>query len=114
MVTVKTNGLGVSDALNYLATSADDYAQAVQDEARLEHLIKNTKAELIGISDQKTQAAKEAWAMSQSEYRKLCEDEYPLARRRVAYHRAKQKWAEEVISVWQTQNANKRAAERVR
>jgi len=52
--------------------------------------------------------------MSQKEYRKICEEEYPLARRQVAYHKAKQKWATEVIAVWQTQNANKRAAEKVR
>lgn len=106
--------MSVQSALEYLATSSDDYAQAVQDEARLDHLIKNTRAELIGISEEKTQAAKEAWAMSQKEYRKISETDYPLARRQVAYHKAKQKWATEVIAVWQTQNANKRAAEKVR
>lgn len=106
--------MSVSNALEYLATCAEDYADAVQSQARLEHLIKNTRAELIGISEEKTQAAKEAWAMSQKEYRKLSEDDYPLACRQVAYHKAKQKWAEETISVWQTSNANKRAAERVR
>ena len=104
----------VGDALRYLATSPEDYAAAVAEEARLEHLIKKTRAELISISKEKTQAAKEAWAMRQPEYRKLCEEDYPEARRRVAFHKAKTKAAEMIISVWQTKNANKRAAERMR
>ena len=45
---------------------------AVQQESRLEHLIKNTLAELIGISEEKSHAAKEAWAKAQKEYRKIC------------------------------------------
>ena len=104
----------VGDALRYLATSPQDYADAVRDEARLEHLIKNTRAELISVSEEKTQAGKEAWAMRQPEYRKLCEEDYPEAKRRVAYHKAKTKAAEMIISVWQTKSRMQREAESVR
>lgn len=104
----------VSDALEYLATSADDFAEAVQMEVRLEALKKAVLAELMLASDEKTQSGKEAWAMIQPEYKSIAEVDYPNARRQVAFHKRREKWAETVIEVWRTQNANKRAAEKVR
>ncbi|NHK29154.1 hypothetical protein FF098_014635 [Parvularcula flava] len=106
--------MSVSEAVKYLAECPEEYAQAIHEEARLEQLAKNFKAVLMDDCDEKSMTAKEAWAMRQPEYRDITEKQLPDARRRVAYHKAKGKWADMVIEVWRTQNANKRAAERVR
>lgn len=102
----------VSDALNYLATCADDtanahYAKAYNDEKR-----KIIRAELMRAANLKTASERETYAYAQEEYRQAAE-EYADACRRVEFHRAKKAWAENIIEVWRTQNANKRAAERV-
>lgn len=104
----------VSKALEYLATSAEAYGQAVRLEASLGELAKNFKAELMMQSDAGSQSAKETHAMTHPEYREITEDKLPGAKRAVAYHKARQKWAETVVSVWQTRARMQREAEKVR
>lgn len=106
--------MSVSDALTYLATCADDYANAVMDEARLDELRKAIRAEFMRESDDKTIADREAFAITRKEYREVSEELLPDAKRRVAYHKARMKWADATIEVWRSQQANKRNAEKVR
>lgn len=103
----------VGDALRYLA-NPKQLADAVFEEARLGELIKNFRAELMRASKEKTQAGKEAEAMAHPEYRALTEKQYPDAKARVAYHKAKYKWAETAISIYQTRARMQREAEKVR
>lgn len=104
----------VSEALEYLATSPDPVADAEMRKARVEEEKKIILAELMNSSKEKAYNAKETWARSQREYREYIEGDYAQAHRDAAFHRAKRAWAEATIEVWRTQNANKRAAERVR
>lgn len=109
-----SNSDEVGEALRYLAGCAEEYAAAVREEARLSELAKNIRAELMLASEERTQAAKEAEAMTCPNYREITEVKLPLAKREIAYHKAKQKWAETVVSVWQTRARIQREAERVR
>lgn len=79
----------------------------------LDSLTKTVLAELMGESDAKSAAEREQWARAQPRFRdhlakvgQAAKADY-TARQRVAAANAK-------LEVWRTQNANARAAERVR
>lgn len=103
----------VSAALEYLSRSTVDSAKAKADRVMAEHNRKRVKAQLMLNSGNSTAAMREAEAEASEAYREACEAERDAVERD-EYHRAARIKADAIISAWQTENANNRAAERVR
>jgi hypothetical protein len=103
----------VSAALNYLSTSTMDSAAAKADRIMAEHKRKRVRAQLILDSTHTTAALREADAEASGEYFEACLAERS-AIERDEYHRAARIKADAIIEAWRTENANIRAAEKVR
>jgi hypothetical protein len=103
----------VSAALNYLSTSTMDSAKAKADRVMAEHRRKRVRAQLILDSDQTTAAMREADAEASDAYGAACMVERDAVERD-EYHRAARIKADAIIEAWRTENANIRAAEKIR
>lgn len=103
----------VSAALTYLSTSTMDSAKAKADRVMAEHRRKRVRAQLILDSDQTTAAMREADAEASDAYGIACMAERDAVERD-EYHRAARIKADAIIEAWRTENANIRAAEKVR
>ena len=103
----------VSDALSYLAADPHPLAVARYNVTVAENKARETYARLFLGSNSGTNDAKRASAESSSEYAeaKQVEAEAILEMER---HKSRTKAADAIIEVWRTENANARAAERVR
>jgi hypothetical protein len=110
-MTVSDNN--VSDALTYLAADPHPFAVARFNVTVAENKAKAKFAELFLLSGEKTNDAKKADAESHPEYTdaKQLEADAILELER---HRARTRAAEMLLEVWRSENANARAAERVR
>ena len=102
----------VSDALSYLAIDPHPIALARKDLTDAENDVKETYANAF-LEAEGSVAAKEAEATLHRAVidRKRAEADAILALER---HKARMKAAEMLIEVWRSENANVRAAERVR
>ncbi len=103
----------VSAALTYLSTSTVDSAKAKADRVMAEHNRKRVRAQLILDSEQTTAALREADAEASDAYFAICLAERE-AIQKDEYHRAARIKADAIIEAWRTENANIRAAEKVR
>lgn len=103
----------VGAALAYLSSSTMDSAKAKADRVLAEHNRKRVRATLILDSEEKTTAMKEAAAESSTEYWEACKAERDAVERD-EYHRAARIKADAIIEAWRTENANIRAAEKIR
>lgn len=103
----------VSAALNYLSTSTMDSAKAKADRVMAEHNRRRVRAHLIFDSEQTTAAMREAEAEASDAYGAACLAERDAVERD-EYHRAARIKADAIIEAWRTENANIRAAEKVR
>lgn len=103
----------VSAALEYLSRSTVDSSKAKADRVMAEHNRKRVRAMMILDSDQTTATLREADAEASQAYYEACQAEREAVERD-EYHRAARIKADAIISAWQTENANNRAAERVR
>lgn len=103
----------VSDALAYLADDPHPIALARKDLTDAENASKKIFAEMFRASSGSSVGAREAEAVVQPEYTaaKKTESEAFFEFER---HRARTRAAEMLIEVWRSENANVRAAERVR
>lgn len=103
----------VGDALAYLGQEPHPIAVARGELTRAENNRKIVRARLFVLMAGKTIAEREAAAESHEDYAKAVEREAEAAG---AYEgaRAHIAWANAAIEVWRTNNANIRAAERVR
>lgn len=103
----------VHDALAYLSADPHPIALARKDMTDAETNTKTIFSRLLLESKQNSVATKEADAAQNSYYLQAKEAE-STALRDLERHKARVKAAECLISVWQSENANARAAERVR
>jgi hypothetical protein len=103
----------VSSALRYLAENTQATAKAKADRVLAELNRKRCRARLILASPESSYAMREAWAEAHDDYEAACVIE-AQATEADEYHRAARVKADAIISAWQTENANIRAAERVR
>lgn len=103
----------VSAALEYLSRSTVDSAKAKADRVMAEHHRKRVRARLILDSDQTTAGMREADAEASEAYGAACLAERDAVERD-EYHRAARIKADAIIEAWRTENANIRAAEKVR
>ena len=103
----------VSAALQYLAVNTQAAAKAKADRVMAEHQRKRVLAGEILASEQSSFAMKEAEALASAAYKLACEAE-AMAVEQDEYHRAARAKADALISAWQTERANIRAAERIR
>ena len=103
----------VSAALEYLSRSTVDSAKAKADRVMAEHNRKRVRAQLILESEQTTAAMREADAEASQWYLEACQAERDAVERD-EYHRAARIKADAIIEAWRTENANARAAEKVR
>lgn len=102
----------VSDALTYLADDVHPLAKARYDLTTAENRAKETYAQAY-IDAQGSVEARKASAELDADYRAAKRDE-AQAILDLERHKARVKAAEMLIEVWRTENANIRAAERVR
>ena len=103
----------VSDALAYLAIDPHPIALARKDVTDAENAAKNAHAVAFLESKGTSADARKADAECSQEYIEAKGDE-ASALLDLERHKARVKAAEMLISVWQSENANMRAAERVR
>lgn len=103
----------VSAALEYLAQNTMASAKAKADRVMAEHERKIVRARLISQSEETTASAREAWAESHDDYIASCKAEADAVLRD-EYHKAARIKADAIIEAWRTENANIRAAEKVR
>jgi len=110
-MTVSENN--ISDALNYLAIDPHPVAMARFKLTQAENKSRETYARLFLASNGTSVAAKEASVESNSEYVAIKETEAEAV---LEYerHRSRVKAGEMLLEIWRTENANARAAERVR
>ena len=103
----------ISDALKYLASDPHPIAQARFALTKAENKARETFATLFVKSNEKTNDAKRAGVECNTEYvaAKQSEADAVLEYER---HRSRVKAAEMLLEIWRTENANARAAERVR
>jgi hypothetical protein len=103
----------VSDALTYLADDPHPLAVARFKLTRAENAARETFASLFLQSDEKTNDAKRADVECNPLYvaAKIEEADCVLELER---HKSRTKAADMLLEVWRTENANARAAERVR
>lgn len=98
----------VENALNFLSTSAEDYANARGELAYLEEQKKIVRATIFGMLEGKV-AEREAGSYSHPDYVKVIK-EYQTAVIRVELLRAKRASAEARIEVWRSLESSRRAA----
>ncbi len=98
----------ISDALDFLAKSSQEAAAARGMRVRREFMRKRARAHLVNQSDEKSVAAREAWAEDHDDYAAACEAEAEAVEAD-EFLRAERNKAETVIQCWQTENANRRA-----
>lgn len=103
----------VSAALEYLSRSTVDSAKAKAERVMAEHNRKRVRARMILDSDQTTATMREADAEASQPYLEACQAERDAVERD-EYHRAARIKADAIIEAWRTENANIRAAEKVR
>lgn len=103
----------VSEALIYLAQDPHPLALARKDVTDAETNTKTVYARLLITSKQTSVATKEAEALQDPCYLEAKANE-STAILDFERHRARMKAAEMLISVWQSEGANARAAEKVR
>ena len=103
----------VSDALSYLADDPHPVAEARHRLTVAETNAKTIYSRLILASSCSTVATKEAEAMQDVDYLQAKSEE-ASALLDLERHKARVKAADMLISVWQSEGANIRAAERVR
>lgn len=103
----------ISDALHYLATDPHPIAEGRFNLMRAENKSRETFAKLFLGSNGTSVAAKEASVESNQEYI-ATKDAEAGAVLEYERHRSRVKAAEMLLEIWRTENANARAAERVR
>lgn len=103
----------VSAALQYLSQNTMATAEAKAARIMAEHTRKTERARLFLAAPDGSIAAKEAWAEAHADYIAACRNEAE-ATKIDEYHRAARAKAEAIIAAWQSEQANIRAAERVR
>lgn len=103
----------ISDALHYLATDPHPIAEARFNLTKAENRTRETFASHFLKSNEKTNDAKRAGVECHMEYvaAKNAEADAVLEYER---HKSRVKAAEMLLEIWRTENANARAAERVR
>ena len=103
----------VSKALQYLAHDPHPLAEAKFRLTQAENKTRETFAELYLASNQTTIDAKKSSVECHPDYQRALTEEaeaiFELER-----HKSRSKAAETIIDTWRTENANARAAERVR
>jgi hypothetical protein len=102
----------VQNALTYLAESSEAVAAAKAERIRAEYNRKKTRARIMLDTDGPV-AIREAQAECSEEYFHATEREAEAVRAD-EWHRAQRNKCEAIIEAWRTENANVRAAERVR
>lgn len=100
-------------ALQFLSENTMATAKAKADRVMAEYARKRCRARLIVESNQTSFAMKEASAEASEAYLQACQFEADAVERD-EYFRAARAKAEAIIEAWRTENANIRAAERVR
>lgn len=103
----------VSAALHYLSTNTQATAEAKANRVMAEYARKRCRALQICESNQTSFAMREAAAEASEAYLQACQFEADAVEAD-EYHRACRAKAEAIIEAWRTENANVRAAERVR
>lgn len=103
----------VEKALEYLGQDPHPIATARGDLTRAENDKKIIPARLWAVVPGSTIADKKAAAEAHPDYVNACEREQ-RAVRELEQARAKQQWANTAIEVWRSDQANARAAEKVR
>lgn len=103
----------VSAALRYLAENTMATAEAKAARVMSEHSRKTERARLFLAAPDGSIAFKEAWAEAHEDYIAACRLEAE-ATKVDEYHRAARVKADAIIEAWRTENANIRAAEKVR
>lgn len=101
----------VEDALAILSDETGGAARAAHE--YMDALTKSVLADLVGQSNESSEAAKERWARSQAEFKDHLKKVGSFAKEAYRW-RQRYAAAEAKIEIWRTQNANARAAERVR
>ena len=103
----------VQTALEYLAIDPHPLALAIKDVTDAENKAKQTFARLFLSYNTGPIAEREARATCNPEYMQA-KDEEADAIKEVERHRSRKRAAEMLLEVWRTENANARAAERIR
>lgn len=103
----------VSDALEYLGQEPHPIAVAKGELTRAENERKAVRARMMLIANGKTVSEREATAEASDQYAQAIEREAKASEAHEGA-RAKIAWANAAIECWRTQNANIRAAERIR
>jgi hypothetical protein len=103
----------VTDALAYLSQDPHPVALAKKDLTDAENRREKIFAELFRACNDKTVREKETFVETCPTYREAKDEESEAAMEHER-HRARVRAAEMLIEVWRSENANARAAERVR
>lgn len=103
----------VSKALTYLAHDPHPLAEAKFRLTQAENKTRETYAELLLASNQDTVSAKQASVECHPDYRRAKEAEAECLFD-VERHKSRSNAAAMLVEVWRTENANARAAERIR
>lgn len=103
----------VTTALFYLAQEPHPLARAEYDLADAKNKREELFAELFGLAEGKSVRDRECWVETNQEYVAARRQE-AVALRELTRHKARTRWADTITKLWQTVNANARAAERVR
>jgi len=98
----------MEEALNFLAMSSEQGAEARANRFRAEHARKRVRANLILSSNHKTSAMKEAWAEQHEAYVEAVNNEAE-AIKWDEYYRAERNRADALIEAWRSEQANQRA-----
>lgn len=101
----------VESALAILSDETGAAARAAHE--YMDSLTKSVLADLVSQSNETSEAARERWARSQEEYKDHLKKVGAFAKDAYRW-RQRYSAAEVKIEIWRTQNANARAAERVR
>lgn len=102
----------IEAALDYLAKSVDEAAQARADKVYLTEYRKTLKAELMNQCNESTEGAKERFAYAHENY-KTHLNGLKESVRRDAMHSFRREAYNAVIEAWRTQQANHRAMEKI-
>lgn len=102
----------IEAALNYLASSIDEAAEARAQKEGLKEGRKVVLAELEGECNEPTESAKARYALSQQRYKDFLKG-YQEAIRKDAVYSMRRSTYETTIEAWRTQQSNIRAAGKV-
>ena len=102
----------VEKALEYMRVQASNHAQAKASRIQIENFRKSKKGMLIGDCEEKTMAAKEAWAYAHPEYVELL-DGLKVAVEIEEEILWKMRAAQLTVEVYRTQQANNRFIDKV-